>query len=489
MADADELVGMDRVTAMGAVRHMSLLPSFEAAGAARRLLRELAQAVGQDGWLDTAELACTELVTNAVLHAHTSIEVVAHATAAELVVEVSDRSPVLPVQRSYDSYSTTGRGMALVAALVSDFGVRDAGPGGKTAWFVVRADHVDDRDEAELLSAWDDPDAEGGWEAGGTGAMTAPPDTSGSDVQTADERGPWADGSGVWVRLLGLPPTLWLAAQEHHDAILREMALYLAQEEAAGVDLISTDLARSCVFAAVRDALDRARRARAVGSALPPGHPTPLPLVPEPFDLDMFVPSTTAACFAAMQDTLDAAERLAVSARLLARPGLPEVVAVRDWVCEQVIAQHGGTPAKPWPGTDHERFTADVSTALDVSDWDLEAVRSSGLPVVAADDGNRIVEVSEPLARLVGWDVDALVGRRIVTLIPPRLREAHVAGFTRHLTTGTSLILGVPLTLPVLRADGTEIVCRVVIDAVPAHRGRRYLAHITPAEPDGPPQG
>ncbi len=61
---------------------------------------------------------------------------------------------------------------------------------------------------------------------------------------------------------------------------------------------------------------------------------------------------------------------------------------------------------------------------------------TSGRGVVAADDANRIIAIRDPLAELPGWRPGDLVGRRVVTLIPPALREAHVAGFTRHLTTG-----------------------------------------------------
>jgi small neutral amino acid transporter SnatA (MarC family) len=76
--------------------------------------------------------------------------------------------------------------------------------------------------------------------------------------------------------------------------------------------------------------------------------------------------------------------------------------------------------------------------------------------------------------------VENLVGRRVVTLIPLRLREAHVAGFTRHLTTGESHVLGVPLILPVLRADGTEIMCHFLIERAPQLSKRSvYVAWIS----------
>ena len=91
---------------------------------------------------------------------------------------------------------------------------------------------------------------------------------------------------------------------------------------------------------------------------------------------------------------------------------------------------------------------------------------------MAADDGNRILAISTPLADALGWAPDDLVGRRIVALVPHRYREAHVAGFSRHLSTGDSRVLGVAIDLPVLRADGTEVVCHFLIESDPT-RGRR----------------
>ena len=98
---------------------------------------------------------------------------------------------------------------------------------------------------------------------------------------------------------------------------------------------------------------------------------------------------------------------------------------------------------------------------------------------MAADEANRIVAVSRPLAARLGWEVDDLVGRRVVALVPPQLREAHVAGFARHLATGEAHILDVPLTVPVLRADGSELTCRLLVQHLPAPSGRGlYLGWI-----------
>ena len=434
------------------------------AGAARTVLRQVLRGTDAERWLEPAELACTELVSNAVLHAHTEVTLEVELSPGELRVQVSDRSPVLPLQRSYDTQATTGRGMTLVAAVTSEHGVSDAGPSGKTVWFVLRGDPAE-QSEQDLLDAWDDA----AW------------DDLDTDTPPAGAASPFADDRpGRTVDLLALPPTLWLAAREHHDALLRELALYVTEHAVPSVDLAGTDRARGTLSGAVWAAVEQAQRDGTARPALPVGHPSPLPWVPAHLDLQLFVPAGSASAYSAMQDTLDAAERLAVAGLLLARPGLPEIIAVRDWACEQVVAQHAGVPAAPWRGTAQERFTTAVHARADLAgEWDDAPVREADRGVVAADDANRIIAVSRSLAELVGWDPGELVGRRVVTLIPPHLREGHVAGFSRSLTSGEAHLLGVPLVLPVLHADGAELACRFLIEQVPGGHGRVvYLAWV-----------
>jgi PAS domain S-box-containing protein len=95
--------------------------------------------------------------------------------------------------------------------------------------------------------------------------------------------------------------------------------------------------------------------------------------------------------------------------------------------------------------------------------------------VIAADDSNRLIAVSAAAADLLGWPTEELVGRRIVTIVPERLREAHIAGFTGHLVTGETRIIGTPTLLPALRRDGTEITVEVLLEAAHAPHGRRVF--------------
>jgi PAS domain S-box-containing protein len=282
--------------------------------------------------------------------------------------------------------------------------------------------------------------------------------------------------AGHAVVLRGFPPGLWFAARAHHDAMLREFALHLVEHGdtlPSVPDVAHADEARTLLWRSLSDELDRR------GAPRPPAL---LSELPQALDLRLEVPRRLAAGFAALQDALDLAEQLAVADRLLVRPGLPEIIAVRDWVCEQVVAQLADVPASPWAGATDDRFVHVVHDRedADLGPGEIAQVRQSARSLVAADEANRIVAISTPLASVLGWEPDELVGRRVVTLVPPALREAHVAGFSRHVTTGETRILGSELDLPVLHRDGRELRCRLRVECVETGRGRLYIAEIDP---------
>lgn len=418
------------------------------------MVRQFLEEIGRHAWLDAAELAISEVVTNASLHAHTPIDIRLSGYVDHVCVEVRDFNSTLPVQRNYDVQATTGRGMSLVAAITLECGVHPLGENGKVVWFCVGDSPPSSGQDS--LGEWD------------VEAWPEPPSPS-----AATRR----------VVLASMPATLWLSARQHHDAILREFVLYCAEHGAAEIDLAAADKARSTISNALIAALEEAHASGTTRPVLPEGHPSPLPWVPDHLDLYIEVLADSAWQFAAFQDALDVAEALALEGKLLLRPGLPEIVAVRDWACKQVIAQLAGSPPAPWPGTAQTHFETEVRSP-GVVEWDSSIVADSQRGVIAADDANRIVAVSRALAGLLGWRPEDLVGRRVVTVIPPALREAHVAGFSRHLTTGEAHVLGVPLELPVLRKDGSEIRCRFMVERAPVNRDRSvYMAWIEPLGP------
>ncbi|HVE98594.1 MAG TPA: ATP-binding protein [Mycobacteriales bacterium] len=89
-----------------------------------------------EGPVEAACLLATELVTNAVLHAGTPMELVLEADADHLRVEVVDGAEHMPVTRSYRSepLGITGRGLSLVRSIAKTWGVTPCEPG-KSVWF------------------------------------------------------------------------------------------------------------------------------------------------------------------------------------------------------------------------------------------------------------------------------------------------------------------------------------------------------------------
>jgi serine phosphatase RsbU (regulator of sigma subunit)/anti-sigma regulatory factor (Ser/Thr protein kinase) len=106
--------------------------------AARRFVQRTLAGVGADqDRVDTLVLLCSELVTNAVLHAAAPSEVRLRVRDGRVRLEVHDPSPQVPVARAQDLAATNGRGMVLVDALADAWGV-EVGDGlpdeGKTVW-------------------------------------------------------------------------------------------------------------------------------------------------------------------------------------------------------------------------------------------------------------------------------------------------------------------------------------------------------------------
>jgi anti-sigma regulatory factor (Ser/Thr protein kinase) len=113
------------------------LPATPAAASVARLfVRCLCEEWGVGGVADVAELLSSELVTNAVVHARSAIELEAARTRTDLRVDVRDVGPgaVVPDVHPPSSEAEGGRGLAIVASLADSWGVESTGRG-KSVWF------------------------------------------------------------------------------------------------------------------------------------------------------------------------------------------------------------------------------------------------------------------------------------------------------------------------------------------------------------------
>lgn len=115
--------------------------------AARAFVRsELEQQAVPEPPLETAILLTSELVSNALLHARTEVDLVLIMASSGLRVEVHDGNASQPGPPTSPAplESTTGRGLLMVEALARRWGVDGTGDG-KTIWFelpvALRAEH------------------------------------------------------------------------------------------------------------------------------------------------------------------------------------------------------------------------------------------------------------------------------------------------------------------------------------------------------------
>src|SRR5262245_23026066 len=96
--------------------------------------------------------------------------------------------------------------------------------------------------------------------------------------------------------------------------------------------------------------------------------------------------------------------------------------------------------------------------ALRESDARKSAILNAAFDcIVTMDDDGRIVEVNEATETTFGYTAEEMVGQELAELmIPPgRLRDAHREGVRRYIATGASRIVGHPVELQGMRADGT----------------------------------
>ncbi len=277
-------------------------------GLARRLVRGAAAANG--GSLpvelrEDAELLVSELVSNAILHAGTPVDVeVSIETPDSVLVTVGDGSRRIPSRRHYGSAAATGRGLRLLERMADEWGVTPR-VNGKTVWF-------------RLSSPKEDRES-----------RPAP----GGDVRRHSVPG------AVAVELRNVPLHLHARWQQQAEALVREHLLHFADEDDA-----ITQLEQHAECSEAIALLEAAVAACSTGW--------------EPsFDGDeawcdrvaMSVTHESVGHFATLDRTLAAALAEADNEQLLSAPTDLDARRFRRWICEQVADQARGLPPTGWP--------------------------------------------------------------------------------------------------------------------------------------------
>lgn len=114
----------------------SLPPNDQSAAQGRRFVREVLLPCALPEIVDTAVLLASELITNAVLHGRSEVELTVEISGAGVKVSAADMNSRLPVMQSTDELALDGRGIAIVDLLSTAWGVT-ATEDGKIVWFCL----------------------------------------------------------------------------------------------------------------------------------------------------------------------------------------------------------------------------------------------------------------------------------------------------------------------------------------------------------------
>ena len=396
--------------------------------------------VDEGEWVDDALLAISEIVTNALVHAGTPIGLTIRVDDTGVRVEVADGSPHPPRPRGYAVTAGTGRGLSLVEELVRAWGSSPDEPG-KVVWFELGATPLD----ADTVSF-----------------SESPVDPSASQLELVE------------VVLLQVPLLTHAAWQEHAASLLREYLLSQLDDEGDDVELFEAHAAASDAMSVLFEQIPAPELgddpAAIMATATEPGV-TAARVV-------LRIPAATADSFRRLDEVLESATALADVGAWLTVPTQPELRELRRWLCAQVRAQTDGADPLAWEVPEH--LSPPTTAPLE---WDSSEVTDSSRAIIAADDSDRIVAISAPALEMLGYDdPEQLIGQRLLSIIPWRFHQAHLAGFTMHLTNGRSVLLDRPVTVPVLRRDGIEQVVDVTVRSTRLPLGRfLFTAEIGPS--------
>ena len=302
----------------------ALRPEPQSAPLARAVVRELLSGSSAESMLDAVELCVSELVTNAVLHASTPLLLEIELASHVVRLRVHDHSPNVPVLARHTSTASTGRGLAMVAAMSDSWGVEEDGQdGGKTVWceLTKRGTAEPDTDIDAVVAAWEL-----------STANDAAPDPA------PNPQGPVSE-----VLLANYPVQLGLGLQEHYEAVVRECQLLAHQPEGRpDTPQRLLDLASLLAQRYNQELSDLARPdPRRVTAQV-----KELPVV----DLTYAVSPEQLERLQTWQQILDDVDAFSARGDLLVPTIPPELAQLRSWALSEFVQQCGGAPPRPWVG-------------------------------------------------------------------------------------------------------------------------------------------
>lgn len=285
--------------------------------AAREWVGRILREIGRPDLVDNAQLGVTELVTNAILHAHPPVTLRIRGTADHPRVEVRDNSTlppqVTPSEAADDDLdlTTVGRGLSLVAMMSARWGTDvDVDDHSKTVWFEPSVD-LHDMDQATYTWFQD------------------PPEVPGDDI----DRSTFLD-----VELLGVPALLFGQLRRHHFELRRELRLLAMDDPATNT--------RAVEFTETYNQAERERRQATGVDRLTDAIARSLPSV----DLQYAVPPSSPETMGRVRDLLREIYEVFADDHLLALTPPPHLMDLQEWYFSEFVRQGDGEKPTRWTG-------------------------------------------------------------------------------------------------------------------------------------------
>jgi anti-sigma regulatory factor (Ser/Thr protein kinase) len=279
---------------------------------ARRWVAGVCAEIGRPELRDNAQLAMSEVVTNAILHGSPPVTVRLRGTVGHPRVEVRDASPEQPAfpdievgQEFLGDLPTFGRGLAIVAHTCEAWGAERDGQG-KLVWFVPSATPPASP-TAGVLEGWDE-----------------------------DDEVPFATGPFIVVHLLHVPAMALQETLAHGAELRRELRLLaLAHQDTYPV---ASDL--STYFTALARDFRGQLGGEPLLEALQTGRTH--------LDLEIKAPLDTEQRFSRLHELLDLADAFCRNERLLTLARSDKQVVFQKWLFGEFVRQGRGERPSPW---------------------------------------------------------------------------------------------------------------------------------------------
>jgi hypothetical protein len=268
------------------------------------------------------------------------------------------------------------------------------------------------------------------------------------------------------ITLRNVPLLMHWAWQEHASSLLREYLLFALEQEPQALEehALASDALRLLETQIPRPHLPT-DAAALMASSVDPGVSADR--------VQLLVPLDAVPHFAVLDRLLTRAVRAARAGHLLGPATQPEIVEMREWLCGQVSSQADGGEPIPWVARTDVRVPLVSDPAQTRIQREFAAV---DVPALVTNDASVILAVTPSLVDVLGYEnASALVGRRLLVVVPSRFHQAHIAGTTFHATNGRDVLLDRWVAVPAVRADGTEIDVELHVTTRRVHDGMRIF--------------